>query len=150
MPHRREQDVGQENRGDNVNNKNLKHFTSNQSHEEAVKNGAKGGKASGEAKKAKKTARQIAEMLDSLPVTGKNKELLDQLGIPEDDKTQQTVRLLALHKKAILGDVRASRLWLEIIGEAPTQKVEVYSADDKTREAYEKAAAAIRGSGKKK
>lgn len=112
--------------------------------EERRENARKAGVASGEARRAKKTARQVAEMLDSLAVTGKNKEVLDQLGIPDDDKTQQTVRLLALHKKAITGDVRAIRLWLEITGEAPTQKVEVYATDDKTREAYEQAAAAIR------
>ena len=54
----------------NEREKNLKPFTADQSHEEAVKNGKKGGVASGRARREKKTTRQIAEMLDSLAVVG--------------------------------------------------------------------------------
>ena len=104
----------------------------------------KGGKASGEARAEAKTTREIAKMLDGLAVTGKNKELLEQLGVPTDDQTQQTVRLVALHKRAMGGDVAAIKLWLEIIGEAPTSSVKIETTDN-TIEAYEKAAAAIKG-----
>lgn len=41
-----------------ANNENLKPFTSDQSHEEAVKNGRKGGKASGEARRKKADIRK--------------------------------------------------------------------------------------------
>lgn len=128
-----------------MNNENLKPFTSNQSREEAVKNGAKGGKVSGEARRHKRTVREIAEILDTLPVTGANKDKLVALGVPEDLQTQDTLRLVALQGKAVRGDVQAVKLWLEIIEEAPTQKVEVHTSDDKTRKAYERAAAAIKG-----
>lgn len=104
----------------------------------------KGGEASGKARAEAKTTREIAKMLDGLAVTGKNKELLEQLGVQADDQTQQTVRLVALHKKAMSGDVAAIKLWLEIIGEAPTSSVKIETADA-TREAYEKAVAAIKG-----
>lgn len=104
----------------------------------------KGGEASGKARAEAKTTREIAKMLDNLAVTGKNKELLEQLGVPTDDQTQQTVRLVALHKKTMGGDVAAIKLWLEIIGEAPTSAVKIEMSDE-TREAYEKAAAAIKG-----
>ena len=127
--------------------KNLKRYGKEKpapTSEEAKKAGSKGGKKSAEARAEAKTTREIAKMLDSLAVTGKNKEVLEQLGVPDDDQTQQTVRLVALHKKAMTGDVAAIKLWLEITGEAPTQKVSVEVNDD-TREAYEKAAAAIKG-----
>ncbi len=130
-----------------ANEKNLKRYGKEKpapTSEEAKKAGSKGGKKSAEARAEAKTTREIAKMLDSLAVTGKNKEVLEQLGVPDDDQTQQTVRLVALHKKAMTGDVAAIKLWLEITGEAPTQKVSVEVNDD-TREAYEKAAAAIKG-----
>lgn len=130
-----------------ANEKNLKRYGKEKpapTSEEAKKAGSKGGKKSAEARAEAKTTREIAKMLDSLAVTGKNKEVLEQLGVPDDDQTQQTVRLVALHKKAMTGDVAAIKLWLEIVGEAPTTKVSVDVNDD-TREAYEKAAAAIKG-----
>ncbi len=130
-----------------ANEKNLKRYGKEKpapTSEEAKKAGSKGGKKSAEARAEAKTTREIAKMLDSLAVTGKNKEVLEQLGVPDDDQTQQTVRLVALHKKAMTGDVAAIKLWLEITGEAPTAKVSVEVNDD-TREAYEKAAAAIKG-----
>lgn len=133
-----------------ANEQNLKKFGTDKpplSHEEAVENGRKGGEASVEARAKAKTAREIAEMLDALTVTGKNKEVLEQLGVPEDDQTQQTVRMVALHKRAMSGDVGAIKLWLEIKGEAPSAKVDV-KLNDNTREAYENAAAAIKGKGK--
>lgn len=82
-------------------------------------------------------------MLDTLAVSGKTKETLEMLGISKCDQTQQTARLVALHKKALSGDVAAIKLWLEIIGEAPTATVKL-ETDDATRMAYEKAAAAIK------
>lgn len=130
-----------------ANEKNLKRYGKEKpapTSEEAKKAGSKGGKKSAEARAEAKTTREIAKMLDSLAVTGKNKEVLEQLGVPDDDQTQQTVRLVALHKKAMTGDVAAIKLWLEITEEAPTAKVSVEVNDD-TREAYEKAAAAIKG-----
>lgn len=95
------------------------------SKDEARERGANGGKKSGEVRRAKKTVRQIAAMLDSLPVTGPNKEVLEKLGVPDDDQTQQTVRLVALHKKAMTGDVSAVRLWLEITGEDRKHETEI-------------------------
>lgn len=133
-----------------ANEQNLKRFGKEKpapSSEQAKKAGSKGGKASAEKRAEAKTAREIAKMLDSLAVTGKNKEVLEQLGVPMDDQTQQTVRLVSLHKKSMTGDVAAIKLWLEIIGEAPASTVKI-ETDDATRAAYEKAAAAIKGTGK--
>lgn len=86
-------------------------------------------------------------MLDSLPVTGGNKEALKSLGIPHDDLTQLTLRLVALHKKALSGDTAANELILKIKGEAPTQTLNIEMGDE-TRAAYDRAADAIRDRGK--
>lgn len=50
-----------------ANEQNLRPFTSDQSHEEAAKNGRKGGIASGEARRAKKTLREIMELYGQMP-----------------------------------------------------------------------------------
>lgn len=114
---------------------------------EARERGRNGGIASGIARANKKTSRQIVEMLDSLPVTGGNKEALKSLGIPHNDLTQLTLRLVALHKKALSGDTAANELILKIKGEAPTQTLNIEMGDE-TRAAYDRAADAIRDRGK--
>lgn len=129
-----------------ANEQNLKHFGIEKpplSHEQAVKVGRKGGKASAAARARAKSARELAEMLDALAVTGQNKDVLDKLGVPQSEQNQKTVRMVALHKKALQGDVAAIKLWLEITGEAPTATVNV-EVSDSTRQAYERAAAAIK------
>lgn len=113
---------------------------------EARARGRNGGIASGKARAKKKTSREIVEMLDKLPVTGGNKEALKSLGIPEDDLTQLTLRLVALHKKALSGDTAANELILKIKGESPTQTLNIEMGDE-TRASYERAADAIRGKG---
>lgn len=113
---------------------------------EARARGRNGGIASGKARAKKKTSREIVEMLDKLPVTGGNKEALKSLGIPEGDLTQLTLRLVALHKKALSGDTAANELILKIKGESPTQTLNIEMGDE-TRASYERAADAIRGKG---
>ena len=133
-----------------ANEKNLKRYGKEKpapSSEQAKKAGSKVGKASAAAKAKAKSTRELAKMLDALEVTGKTKETLEAIGVPVDDQTQQTARLVALQKRAMLGDVAAIKLWLEIIGEAPASAVKI-ETDDATRTAYEKAAAAIKGADK--
>lgn len=133
-----------------ANEKNLKRYGKEKpapSSEQAKKAGSKGGKASAAAKAKAKSTRELAKMLDALEVTGKAKETLEAIGVPIDDQTQQTARLVALQRKALSGDVAAVKLWLEIIGEAPASAVKI-ETDDATRTAYEKAAAAIKGADK--
>ena len=93
-----------------ANEQNLKKFGKDKpplTHEEAVKQGKTGGKASGEARAKAKTSREIVELLDSLPVTENNNAIMETLGIPEDMRTRQTLRLLQLQKKAEQGDAQA-------------------------------------------
>lgn len=133
-----------------ANEHNLKRFGKEKpapSSEQAKSAGRKGGKKSAEKRAEAKTTREIVEMLDALEVTGGNRDMLEALGVPDDMRTQQTLRLAALHKKAVMGDVAAVRLLLEIKGEAPTMAVKVETTDE-ARAAYEKAAALIKGTSK--
>lgn len=133
-----------------ANEKNLKKFGKDKpplSHEEAVKNGKKGKKKSDEAKREKRTSREIVEMLDALAVSPNNKEIMQTLGIPEDMQTRQTLRLLQLQKKAESGDAQANKLLLEIRGEAAAATVNV-EVNNEARDAYDRAAAAIKGAEK--
>ena len=67
---------------------NLIPFTSEQSREEAKKNGIKGGKASGEARRKKKSMRELAKIVNSLPLSPKNEAQMPA-GITEDEMTFQ-------------------------------------------------------------
>lgn len=104
----------------------------------------KGGKASAAKRAQAKTTREILEFLDALAVTGNNRDKLKEMGIPEDMITQQTLRLVGLHNKAANGDAQANKLLLEIRGEAPASTINVELNNDQ-REAYERAAALIKG-----
>ena len=130
-----------------ANEQNLKKFGKDKpplTHEEAVKQGQAGGKASVEARAKAKTSREIVEMLDALAVNENNNAIMETLGIPEDMRTRQTLRLLQLQKKAEQGDAQANKLLLEIRGEAAASTVNL-EVNPEVREAYDRAAAAIKG-----
>ena len=134
-----------------ANEKNLKRCGKEKppsSREEAVKNGRKGGKKSAEVRAQAKTSREIVEMLDSLAVKDGNNEIMAALGIPEDMRTRQTLRLLQLLKKAENGNPQANKLLIEIRGEAAASTVNLEIKDEQ-RAAYDRAAAAIKGAKKK-
>ncbi len=115
-----------------------------QSKDEARERGRNGGIASGVARRAKRTSREVVEMLDRLPAKDNGKKLLESLGVGKDDLTQLTLRLVALHKKALSGDAAANKLLIEIRGESATQTVNLEIGDE-TRAAYERAAKTIKG-----
>ncbi len=92
---------------------NLIPFTSEQSREKAKINGQKGGIASGVAKRKKKTMRELAKIVNSLPLSAKNKTQLPD-GIDEDEATYQMGFILKVYKKALEGDTKAMKLWIEL------------------------------------
>ena len=92
---------------------NLIPFTSEQNREEAKKNGVKGGIASGEARRKKKTMRELAVIVNSLPLSSKNKAQLPD-GIKEDEMTFQMGFIIKVYKQALKGDTKAMKLWVEL------------------------------------
>lgn len=103
------------------NEKNLIPFTSDQSRDEAVKNGAKGGKASGKSRRRKKSMKQVMDMLLSLPAnTPADWEMLIDMGVNVDEIDEDLVNNLlvvnaALLKKAKTGDVNSIKELRNII-----------------------------------
>lgn len=108
-----------------ANEQNLIPFTSNQSREEAKKNGAKGGKKSGEVRRKRKAMKEQMEMLLSLPF--KQSEALDfmkNLGIEEDNLDNQMALIVAMYGKALKGDVQAFNTIREVVQDEKTVKDE--------------------------
>lgn len=104
-----------------ANEENLRPFTSDQSREEAAKNGRKGGIKSGESRREKKQFAELLAMVDAMPMKSKGfTEGLRQLGIPEDvieNLDQKMAKVFALQRRCLSGDPQAIKLWLEQIGE---------------------------------
>ena len=105
-----------------ANEQNLRPFTSDQSREEAKKNGQKGGIASGESKKRKKAIREALKALMDADHTSKSGEVLngyeiyatDLWNLANSTKTKEETRL------------KAKKLLAELLGEM-TQQVDLTS-----------------------
>ncbi len=100
-----------------MNEKNLIPFTTEQSREEAEKNGRKGGIKSGEARRRKRSLKAAMEMVLSLPVRDVDIwNMLSAMGIDPSDMDNQTAMVCALMRKAQGGDVAAEKEIRSIIG----------------------------------
>jgi hypothetical protein len=95
-----------------ANEKNLRKFTSSQSHEEAVKNGKKGGQNSGKARRDKKMLKDCLEILmeKNTHIDGKNMTGFEALA-------------LSAFEKALSGDVKAMTFVRDTLGQKPVEKV---------------------------
>lgn len=94
-------------------NANLKPFTSEQSREEAAKNGRKGGIASGKAKRKKKTLAAMAQTFAELPVPEDVQKQLEELGVSKEDAIHQMALVAAMFSAGEKGNVRAAALITE-------------------------------------
>ena len=109
-----------------ANESNLIPFTSDQSREEAVKNGQKGGIASGSARRYRKTLRaELETLLDSPAPDG-------------SERTTAAAIALALINKALKGDTRAFEIIRDTIGEKPADRITLAQIDQETIDAVEK------------
>ena len=108
-----------------ANEQNLIPFTSNQSREEAKKNGAKGGKKSGEVRRKRKAMKEQMEMLLSLPFKqSESLNFMKDLGIEEDNLDNQLALIVAMYGKALKGDVQAFNTIREVVQDEKTVKDE--------------------------
>lgn len=112
-----------------ANEQNLKPFTSNQSREEAEKNGRKGGQKSGEVRRQRKAMKEQMEMLLSLPFNLKDNngndisEMLSTLGIEKENIDNQMAMIISLWKTAIGNSnqkIQAVREIREIVQDSQT------------------------------
>lgn len=108
---------------------NLQPFTSDQSREEAAKNGAKGGKASGEARRAKRDLRLALEML-------LEKDFKDKDGKTVTGAEAVTAKLF---QQAMNGNVKAFETLRDTVGQKPVEKIMVAEVEQDVIDDVEKA-----------
>lgn len=110
-----------------ANEENLIPFTSDQSREEAKKNGSKGGIASGKARREKKMFRETLETILSMPM--KNGEGMDVediqnfASIKGQNISVQDAILISQVQKAMKGDTRAAEYVRDTIGQKPSDNM---------------------------
>ena len=83
-----------------------------------------GGKASGEARRKKRDMKRMMKLLLNMPATGNADAFLEQIGVAEEDRTNQAAVLAAVMMKAMSGDVRAAEFVRDTIGASPRQVLE--------------------------
>lgn len=109
-----------------ANEQNLKPFTSDQSREEAKKNGAKGGIASGKARRRKRSLKEAADLYLSLPVSDKRRwNKIARKYVDPEDVDNQMAMIIGLTEAATAGDARAANVLVKLLGEdSPREDVE--------------------------
>lgn len=112
-----------------ANEQNLKPFTSDQSREEAKKNGKKGGIASGESRRRKRTMKEDSEFILSLALNGDDVDSLEEVQSLAELKgkavTVQLAGIIAQAKKYIKGDKGAFELLMALSGNKPKEEVAI-------------------------
>ena len=99
-----------------ANEQNLVPFTTNQSREEAVKNGRKGGKASGRARRRKADFRKTLNLLLTAEIDNEEwKPVLESLGV---ECTLESALLMAQIKMALAGDTQAAKFVAQYSGQS--------------------------------
>lgn len=113
------------NRKPTIKTENLTPF--NQMPEEQAKAiQSKGGKASQEVQRKRKLMREQAELLLSLPLKDKAaKKKLKQMGVDADNQDNQMLIVLQLWRRAANGDLEATKLLIELMGEKAATQVSI-------------------------
>lgn len=89
-----------------------------QAHVLTVEEASRGGIASGEARRQRKTLAQIGDMIGGLAVNSeKNREIMRQAGIKDEDMIRDTEAMFRLSIKASSGDAKAIELLAKLRGE---------------------------------
>lgn len=96
------------------------------SEEQAKAIQSKGGKASQEKQRKRKLMREQAELLLSLPLKDKAaKKKLEQMGVDAENQDNQMLIILQLWKRAAAGDLEATKLFIELMGEKAATQVSI-------------------------
>lgn len=109
-----------------ANEQNLVNFTSDQSREEAARNGRKGGIASGKARRAKKRAEEtFIAMLKMQPaISPQLRNTLTRMGVRKNARPDILMLCaVAFAQKMLKADVPATKLALELAGETPDASI---------------------------
>lgn len=87
--------------------------------EEAKRRGTNGGIASGVARRKKRTMKEAAKLLMDMPISFKSvSESMKDMGIEEDELTNQMAILVSMFKEGMSGNVRAAEFIRDTIGDS--------------------------------
>lgn len=79
---------------------------------------SKGGKASGAARRRKRSLKEAADLYLSLPVADRRRwNKVARRGVEPEDVDNQMAMIIGLVEAATMGDARAGRLVVDLIGE---------------------------------
>ncbi len=93
-------------------------FTSDQSREEAARNGQIGGLESGKARRRKRSLRDAADLFLSLPVSDRRRwNKLSRAGVDPEDIDNQMAIIVAISLNAANGDAKCAKLLFDLLGE---------------------------------
>ena len=85
-----------------------------------------GGKASAEVQRKRKTMREQAELLLSLPIKNKSaQKKLKEMGIEKKEQDNQMLIVYQLFIRAANGDLEATKLLIELMGEKAATQVSI-------------------------
>ena len=112
-----------------ANEQNLKPFTSDQSREEAAKNGQKGGIASGRARAEKRDLRKALELLLEQTYT-------DKKGVTRTGAQAITEKLFS---EVMKGNVKAFEVLRDTVGQKPVERVMFAEVDQTVIDEVERA-----------
>ena len=99
---------------------NLKPFTK----ENAAEMGARGGIASQKVQKKKKKLKQCLAVILDLEPSQRNKEKLLDMGIKDEDMSNQMLLAVTMFGKATKGDVRAAEFIRDLTGQQPVTSLD--------------------------
>lgn len=103
-----------------ANIQNLIPFTSNQSREEAKKNGQKGGIASGKTRRKRKAMKETLDLLLRTEVNDEEiKDTLSDMGIPKEEQDYQMILMMSIFKRAMKGDKEDLKFITDMMNETP-------------------------------
>lgn len=81
-----------------------------------------GGKASGAARRRKRSLREAADVYLSLPVSDRQRwNRIASCGVDPEDVDNQMAMIIGLTEAATMGDARAAKVIIDLIGEEDSQ-----------------------------
>lgn len=105
------------------NEQNLIPFTSEQSREEAKKNGALGGVASGVSRRRKRSLKEAADLYLSLPPADKRRwNKISKQGVDPEEIDNQMAMIIGLTERAIKGDAKAAKVIIDLLGDGENER----------------------------
>lgn len=111
---------------------------------EAREKGRKGGIASGESRRRKKTLKELMNSIATMPLQDGKVTDIDKIKSLASAKgkniTVEEAFALKLTQKALSGDYKAMRLWVELMGEDPSKDGEELQDNDGLIDSIEEAA----------